>query len=160
MSSRAVTRAAAIVLTAWLLATSGLVAYAEEDDSNPAARAVRVRITVIGSLDEFRWARTLVGSRGLGSLPAQWSRTERFDPGELLDASRASREHSLDCWLDLSEGPRARLCFAAPSGERFLLRDVALSGRMNDVDCESLAEVLDLSVAALLENERAGLKST
>jgi hypothetical protein len=88
---------------------------------------------------------------------AQWTRAERFDVREIFESAAGARANVLGCWLDLTLPKRARLYFAAPSGQRFLLREVELSGRLTEVDRASLAEVLELSVAALLENERIGL---
>ena len=61
------------------------------------------------------------------------------------------------CWIDLRDRRRARLYFAARSGQRFLVRDVELSGNFDELDRAALAEVLELSIEALFENERAGL---
>ena len=121
----------------------------------PAVTAAKVEITVVGKPGEFRWVRTLVGVNRPGLATASWSHTERFDARELF--ATPARDGVLACWLDLSDPKRGRFYFVAPSGQRFLLRDVALSGRETEVDRASLAEVLELSVAALLENERMGL---
>jgi hypothetical protein len=59
--------------------------------------------------------------------------------------------------VDVGDPTHARLYFAARSGQQFLVRDVELSGRFEEVDRESLSNVLELSITALLENEKAGL---
>ena len=61
------------------------------------------------------------------------------------------------CWVDMSSPGRTRLFFAAGSGERFLVRDVAVSPHFDDMDQQALAEVIDRSVTALLDDEQAGL---
>jgi hypothetical protein len=44
-----------------------------------------------------------------------------------------------------------------PTFDRFLVRDVDLSARFDEVDRAALAEVLESSIGALVANERAGL---
>jgi hypothetical protein len=130
---------------------------AAEEAATPASSPVpKVDITVVGSPGEFRWARSLAGANFAGTPSSRWTRVERFDVRDLFE-DVAARENVLACWLDLSDTRRGRLYFAAPSGQRFLLRDVQLSGHLGEVDRATLAEVLDLSIAALLENERIGL---
>jgi hypothetical protein len=114
-------------------------------------------VTVVGRLVDFQWARALVGPRGPGGLPSRWTRADRFEPLDILGGAGAGRPGTLRCWLDLSDPRRARVYFAAQASERFLIRDVELSGRFDELDREALAEVLELSLAALLENQRAGL---
>lgn len=114
-------------------------------------------VTVVGRPIDFQWARALVGPRGPGGLPSRWTRADRFEPLDILGAAGPARPGTLRCWLDLSDPHRARVYFAARASERFLIRDVELSGRFDELDREALAEVLELSLAALLENQRAGL---
>ncbi|MBN2576236.1 MAG: hypothetical protein JXP73_16870 [Deltaproteobacteria bacterium] len=128
---------------------------AADELADKTASGARVEIAVVGTAEDFRWARALSGAGSPALAAARWSLVERFVAGEIFAAT--SRGDTLACWLDLSDAKRARLYFAAPSGRRFLLRDVALAGRGSEVDRAALAEVLDLSVAALLENERLGL---
>jgi hypothetical protein len=133
--------------------------HAAGDVAGTRVPASGVLITVVGGPADFRWARSLVVGGGSPAAGARWARAERFDPHELL-AAPVERTALVTCWLDLSDAKRARLYFAAPSGDRFLLREVGLTGRFEEIDRASLAEVLDLSLAALLENERAGLSRT
>lgn len=86
-----------------------------------------------------------------------WISVARFDPKEILRADHTPEGVALRCWVDVVDPKRARLYFAARSGQQFLLRDVELSGHFDEVDRESLSQVLGLSIAALLENEQAGL---
>jgi hypothetical protein len=132
-------------------------AVAEEGVVGAPPPATKIEISVVGKPGDLRWARSLVGSNSLGMAAARWTRAERFDVRELFETAAVARANLLACWLDLSDPKRGRLYFVAPSGQRFLLRDVELSGHQSEVDRASLAEVLELSVAALLENERAGL---
>jgi hypothetical protein len=153
----AAVRTGATTLWLVLILTSRLDAYADENATTEPAPSVQVHVTVVGKANDFRWARSLVGSKSLGAATTQWNSVEHFDPRDLLSTASPGGQHTILCWLDLSSPKHAYLYFAAPSGERFLLREVRLSGRLDDVDRESLAEVLELSVAALLENDRTGL---
>ena len=147
----------------WAAALAGSILAgsfaARAEDAAPASPrpATEVEITVVGKPGDLRWARSLVDPNRPGMADAHWTRTERFDVRELFESAAGSRANVLGCWLDLTSPGRGRLYFAAPSGQRFLLRDVELSGHLTEVDRAALAEVLELSVAALLENERAGL---
>ena len=124
-----------------------------------------IEIIVVASpprFDQLRFdrLRALLERRLAALGPTSWSRAERVDAGDVLAASPA---HALRCWIDLREHGRARLSFAARSGERFLLRDLELSGDLEpsgdlrEIDRAALAEVIELSIGALLEDERAGL---
>jgi hypothetical protein len=113
-----------------------------------------LEIVVVGRPDAYDRLRALLDRRLSALGTTAWSRAERVDAGEIL---AASPRHALRCWIDLGDRRRARLTFAAGSGERFLVRDFELSGDLDELDRAALAEVIELSVGALLENDRAGL---
>jgi hypothetical protein len=146
-------RCRAFSLWALLCQVVSVAALADEGPAAAPVAAIRVEVTVVGTVDDFRWARSLIGSGSPALVSSRWTRAERFDSSDLF----ADVAPGLACWLDLTDARRARLYFAAPAGQRFVLRDVALSGAHSEVDRAALAEVIALSVAALLENERAGL---
>src|SRR5207302_1092703 len=88
----------------------------------------------------------------------RWRRLESFRAPQILDAAPdGGARAATRCWIDLGNGRRAHLYFVGRSGARFLIRDVDLSGRFDELDLTSLAEVIDLSLAAVLENDRAGI---
>jgi hypothetical protein len=148
-----VSRRGRVVLAALGLASAALGAARAADG---AAEAPAVEITVIGSAADFRRVREVVEPRQLGVAAVSWTRADKLDPAEVLGLAR--REGGpLRCWVDLTDGRRARLYFAARSGERFLMRDVELPAGSGELARQALGEVLALSVAALLEDERAGL---
>ena len=63
-------------------------------------------------------------------------------------------------WVDVTSRHARAPVFRDRSGnrgDRFLVRDVDLSGRFDEVDRAALAEVLESSIGALVANERAGL---
>jgi hypothetical protein len=123
-----------------------------------AAGAGLVELTVVGAEGPYQSLRDRIGAHATVGGTVLWNRIDRFNPlAELLRGDARPRTRSLRCWVDLSDLRRATLYFAAPGGERFLVRDVALSGRLDEIDQQSLAQVLELSIAALLEDEHAGL---
>src|SRR6185436_16886777 len=113
--------------------------------------------------------------RPLGGAPVRRRRADRFDPEEMLrplaaaattgggpsavppgsgapatgsGSSVAATAAAVRCWVDLSGARRALLYFSGRAGDRFLIRDVELSGRFDELDRQSLAQVLELSIAA------------
>jgi hypothetical protein len=144
----------AIVLTG-LWGTSGS-AQVDEPPNSPAGAAA-VEITVVGGPRDLQRVRSVVGPRPIGGSAPRWTSVARFDPMEILEALRDSPSTVVHGWVDASDPRRVRLYFAARSGQRFLVRDVELSRNFDEVDRESLASVVELSITALLENERASL---
>jgi hypothetical protein len=119
--------------------------------------APSVEIAVVGTAADLRWVRTLFGASGLAGATPTWVRVPRFEPLDVLREHRPPERRSVRCWVDLSSPGRARLFFAAGSGERFLVRVIALSPRVDEMDQQALAEVLERSVTALLDDEQAGM---
>ena len=125
----------------------------------PAARAQApapaVDVTVVGTADDLERVRALVPR--LSSGGARWQRVDHLDPADVLGAHPDADAAAVRAWVDMTRATRARLTFATRAGERFLVRDVDLSGRFDEVDRAALAEVLDSSIGALVANERAGM---
>ena len=138
-----------------VLAWVGLPALARGETADGA-----VEITVVGAAGDLQRVRGVVDSRSLAGPGTRWARLPRFDPMEILRGDRDPSVAPLRCWIDVLDPRRARLYFAARSGQHFLVRDVEMSGSFDEVDREALSQVIELSVAALLENERAGLTRT
>ncbi len=142
------------------LASPAAAQPAAEVTNAVAPPAPAIEIILVGSRARFGPLRALLERRLAALGPTSWSRAERVDAGDVLAASPA---HALRCWIDLRDHGRARLSFAARSAERFLLRDLELSGDLessgdlSELDRAALAEVIELSIGALLEDERAGL---
>jgi len=124
--------------------------------AQPAPENGSVEITVVGTTLDLQRVRGLFGPRTLGGSVPRWARVDHFDPADILGPGHAAGA-AVRCWLDLSDPWRARLYFASRSGERFLIRELELSARLGELDRQSLAQVMELSIAALLENEQAGL---
>lgn len=108
----------------------------------------------MGSPDAYERLHALLDCRLAALGATTWSRAERVDAVDILAASPGL---ALRCWVDLRERRRARLYFAARSGERFLVRDFELSGDLDEIDRAAMAEMIELSIGALLEDARAGL---
>ncbi len=146
-------RAAASALSLVVALTAPLVAGAQPAPP-PASAPPSIEIFVVAGPELFDRLRTLLDRR-LSALGAtRWSRALAV---AAVDVLAASPSHALRCWIDLGDRRRARLTFAARSGERFLVRDFELSGDLDEIDRAALAEVIELSIGALLEDERAGL---
>jgi hypothetical protein len=160
-----VTPLAAVVgaafLHVWMAA-----AVAPSEASSPAnasgeragASATAVEIAVVGSDADLARVRALVRPKAAAGA-IRWQRLDSFRPPQILDAAvdPVARSAATRCWIDLSDARRAHLYFVGRSGARFLIRDVELSGRFDELDLTSLAEVIDLSLAAVLDDERAGI---
>jgi hypothetical protein len=158
--SRARSGRAAVRADAWGLALAvvlGSAAVARAEQQQPVGTpspSASIEIVVVGSPDAFERLHALLDRRLSALGTATWSRAERVDAGEILAAPPGQ---ALRCWIDLRERRRARLYFAARSGERFLVRDFELSGDLDEIDRAAMAEVIELSIGALLEDARAGL---
>jgi hypothetical protein len=127
-------------------------------DSRASHRPEAVDITVVGSGDAFVGLRARVGDRLPLGVPLLWNRIDRFNPlTELLRGAPPPHPTStLRCWIDLADLRHATLYFADQRGERFLVRELPLSGRFDEVDQQSVAQVMELSVSALIENAEIG----
>lgn len=126
------------------------------ENANTSAGAIE--IAVVGTEADLARVRALVRPKPGAGGSIRWRRLESFRAPQILDAAPdAGARAATRCWIDLGNPRRAHLYFVGRSGARFLIRDVDLSGRFDEMDLTSLAEVIDLSLAAVLENDRAGI---
>jgi hypothetical protein len=96
---------------------------------------------------------------GLGKLLTEWlardqSRAEvRHEPtlGREQVLGSAPDTQTLRIWVVLINSRQARLYFADPAGQRFLLRDVPLRDGLDELGRERLAQVLATSAQAFVE---------
>ena len=148
MSCRSLGRARVWAIAfCWVMADA---AAARAQDPAPA-----VDVTVVGTADDLERVRALAPRLGTGG--ARWLRVDRLDAADVLRARRDGDAAAVRAWVDITVATRARLYFATRSGERFLVRDLELSGRFDEVDRAALTEVLESSIGALIADERAGL---
>jgi hypothetical protein len=121
---------------------------------------IPVELTVVGSAADLVRVRSVIEPWPIHGSAPHWVRTARFNPIEILQTIHDSRP-VIRCWVDVSDQQqarrRARLYFAAPSGQQFLVRDVELSKSFDELDRESLSSVLELSIKALIDNQAIGL---
>jgi len=143
-------------LAAGLLAAAALGALGTRSPAHaqdPAAAAA-VEVTVVGTAADLERVRSLVPRLPGG---VRWTRVDRLQPADVLRAGGDRAAPAVRAWVDLTVAKRARLTFATRPGDRFLIRDLDLSGRFDEVDRAALTEVLESSVGALAGDDRAGL---
>jgi hypothetical protein len=131
--------------------TTAIVAPTEPHVERPSSE-----IYVIGTQDQFAGLREVIGHTRIGPVTAQWSRLERFAPEALLSASGVVGV-DVRCWIDLSVAEQASLYFADRSSERFLVRELPLSKRLTELEKETLAQVVEMSIVALIGDATLGL---
>ncbi len=113
-------------------------------------------IYVIGTMEEFEGLREVIGRDRIGPVTVRWFQLERFAPETVLSAS-GTTELKIRCWIDLSVPDKVSLYFADRSSERFLVREVPLSKRLTEIEKETLAQVVEMSVAALIHDATLGI---
>lgn len=147
----------AAALQLWFGASGATASGPAPGDTNGSARAAQgaIEIAVVGSEADLARVRALVRPRAGSGGAVRWRRLDSFRPPQILEAD--PREAATRCWIDLGNPRRVHLYFVGRSGARFLIRDVDLSGKFDELDLTSLAEVIDLSLAAVLESDRAGI---
>jgi hypothetical protein len=146
-------------MAALVIATAGSASARHSDDPSdptsaaPGAETVASHATVVlvGDIREgdelVLLLRELLGRQGVA---CEFSETARFDPDALFAESEA--EAKVRVFIRLAEGGRARLYFRGPSGERFLLRTIALPSGLDEVGRELVGQVVESSVVTLLRS--------
>ena len=135
--------------------TSTGAALCATPSSPPTSRPV-IELRVVGRERALDALREALSENRLGNAELQWSYTNRFAPQELLSLVPAAKVR-LHCWIDLTDPVTAQLYFVAPAHDRFMLRDFALANRLGSFELESLAQIVELSVQALLTDAAAGM---
>jgi hypothetical protein len=152
--------AVAFGLFAWLALACGQRAHAAsaagEPASQPKASGV-IEIAVIGSASSFESVRGAVAAGSFPQATLRWRRAERLLAADLLPNAEPGAEVSIRSFVDLSDRAHARLYFSDRAAERFLIRDLELSGDLDELDREALSQAFELSVRALLEDHLAGI---
>ena len=148
MTNRAGVRAAVWAIALWRALAGAPAAHADDQPRS-------VDVTVVGTAADLERVRDLVPRLAAGG--ARWLRVDKLDPVDVLRARGDGDAAAVRAWVDITVATRARLTFATRSAERFLVRDVDLSGHFDEVDRAALTEVLESSIGALIADERAGL---
>jgi hypothetical protein len=150
--------AVAAALRLWIAAGAPGETAVPPSVDDASASSGTIEIAVAGTDADLARVRALVRPKVGAGGSIRWRRLEAFRAPQILDAAPdAAARAATRCWIDLGNPRRAHLYFVGRSGARFLIRDVDLSGRFDELDLTSLAEVIDLSLAAVLENDRAGI---
>ncbi|WP_437648840.1 hypothetical protein [Sorangium sp. So ce362] len=122
----------------------------------PVSGAPVVEIVLTGAADNLGAIRTALESEALSAFAVRFRTAPRFNATALF-ATRASSGVALSCWIDVSDLRRAVLYFMDPVADRFLVRSIELSGRFDELDRESVAQVVELSLRSLRVDARASL---
>lgn len=130
------------------------------EEGPPAASASPgaplVEIVLTGPAPNLGVIRAALESQALSAFTLRFRVAPTFDAAALF-AARASSGVALSCWIDVSDPRRAALYFTDPVADRFLVRSIELSGRFDELDRESVAQVVELSLRSLRGGARASL---
>jgi hypothetical protein len=122
----------------------------------PSVDRPLVELHVIGARALLPALRSRLLSNQLGNADLSWSMAESFAPQQILTILPAERIKIL-CFIDFTHSSEIRLYFAAPRQDRFLLRELELKNPVGIIELESLAQIVELSVGALLTDVEAGI---
>jgi hypothetical protein len=147
----------ALCIGASVLAADAL-ARAQEAAPVAAAPVSRtVEIVVVGSESDSEALRAALGTNAFDGATLRWSRKASLEADELFERPPDASDVEVRVWIDLHDSKQASLYFADRAGERFLVRTVALPDGLSPLAREALGQVLELSVKALLEDDRVGM---
>ncbi len=131
-----------------VLVALGLVSRRGIAASRDEARALVVLIGDAGASDELRSVLSeLLERRGIA---VEYETRERFSSRALLSENQDGR-----VWVFVSDPGRrvAKLYFRGPTGERFLLRRLALKNGLDELGRELIGQVVETSTVALLRSD-------
>jgi hypothetical protein len=126
-------------------------ALGSRDASGDETAASRATIVLVGDTDAgdelVLLLRELLGRQG---VDCEFSDMPRFDPDALFAEDDSTAK--VRVFVRLVDPKRARLYFRGPSGERFLLRTIALPSGLDEVGRELVGQVVESSVVTLLRS--------
>ncbi len=131
----------------------------DEGSGVPAAKTaerVPVEMVVVGGALSVRQLSDTLGPQLRAAFVIDFATARRFEPQELFRA-RFDSQVDIHVWVDTSDARLARLYFANRNGTRFLVRTLELSGHMDEMDCEALAQAIEWSLRALTERSSEAL---
>lgn len=114
-----------------------------------------IEMHVVGSSAARQGLERLLGAEYRGRARIVWALLSIFDRQQIL-ARLPDRGARIHCWIDLTEPGLAHLYFVVPTLDRFMMRDLALE-QLGSFEFESLAQIIELSLEALLTDEQAGI---
>jgi hypothetical protein len=100
--------------------------------------------------DFMELARAMFDLLRLHGIDVAFERRWALLEHDLLEPQLERSEHTVTVWIMLPEPSRARLVFADSELEHFLVRDLPLRSGLDDIARETLAEIVESSVLALL----------
>lgn len=111
-----------------------------------------VSIVVVGDRLPISVLSSSLGLPILSRFTLRFAPADRFGPEDLF---RARLESAVDIhvWMDTETPGVVRLYFANRAGTRYLVRTIEFSDRMDEMDREALAQVLESSLSALAEGK-------
>lgn len=131
-------------------------AKAETAAASADSRGV-IELSVLADEPGFQAVRSAIGARSFAPAGLRFQRSAPFDPRELITENREPSDVLVRCWVNVLDRRHARLYFADRDAQRFLIRELTLSGEFDELDREALSQALELSIRALLEDRRAGM---
>ena len=120
----------------------------------PVTRPV-IEVVVVGGEGASPSVEAALTGGALAEFEIRWRRSHRIDPLELVDPG--ATDVAVRCWIDLDDPRSARIYLTNAAAERFVVRIVPLSGRLDESDREVLSQVIELSVQALETELAAGV---
>ncbi|MCL2450633.1 MAG: hypothetical protein FWD17_16925, partial [Polyangiaceae bacterium] len=128
--------------------------------------AASVEIVVAAAPDTFA---RLQSALGAPARPVRWVHAAQIDAADVLRSPPPGDRAGMPArattgatpvarvWVDASRSDRLRLYFLNATTDRFLVRDVPLSGGLDEVALETVAQLIDSSVSALLSDAEMGM---
>lgn len=147
----------ALCLGASAFLSSARAGAQTEASTTEAPVARTVEIVVVGSEADFEALRSALGANAFEGATARWSQKTSLESNELFEQRPEASEVEVRAWIDLTDPKQAELYFADRAGERFLVRTVSLPDGLSTLGREALGQVLELSVKAMLEDDRIGM---
>jgi hypothetical protein len=147
----------ALALGSLVFVATRAAGAADAAETAEPAPARAVEIVFVGSELDFDALRGAIGPNAFDGAGVRWTRATRLETAELLERRPEASDVGVRAWIDLSDENNASLYFADRSGERFLVRSLALPDGLSPLGREALGQVLELSVRALLEDDRIGM---
>jgi len=156
-------RATSLVFISLCLGTAATAQPKLTDDvpsvEEPTLSPAIVEIYVVTEPARYEQVRQVVGEHALGSAKLRWSRLVRFSANALLqDGSNTNTR--VRCYIDLSLPSVATLYFADGNSRRFLFRELPLSHQLDAIELETIAQIVEFSINALLNDATEALSRT
>ncbi len=119
------------------------------DDATETAPS-RAAVVLVGDVEKSDELVALLGELlDRQGVQCEFSEAARFEPDALFAEENPG---DVRVFIRLSDARRARLYFRGPSGEKFLLRTIALPNGFDEVGRELVGQVVESSVVALLRS--------